>query len=73
MSISDKPTSEKRAAHRKRFLKGTKVNRSVIHHYEKLVRETRGCFVEKTGADYRIAPTVGTSPLLIRYRAARVS
>lgn len=42
------------------------VDRSVVKKYEQLVESARGGFIIIKGADYRIAPPVGTSKLLAR-------
>ena len=42
------------------------MDRSVVKKYEDLIQSTRGGLVIVKGADYGIAPPVGTSKLLIR-------
>ena len=51
------------------FRKSKNVDRCVVLHYEQLVRDTEGFFTPQKGSNYRIAPAVGTSRLLIRSRA----
>jgi hypothetical protein len=40
------------------------VDACVVRNYERLLRETHGQLVIKRGADYHLAPPVGTSKLL---------
>jgi len=42
------------------------VDRSVVEKYERLVQSSRQGLIIVKGADYGIAPPVGTSKLLIR-------
>jgi hypothetical protein len=59
-------TSEKQKHSGKTFVRNKNVDRSVVRRYEELLRDTHGFIREKKGADYRIAPAVGTSRLLIK-------
>jgi hypothetical protein len=59
--------TSKRHKIRKPSLDGNpQVDRSVVEKYERLVQNSRQGVIIVKGADYGIAPPVGTSKLLIR-------
>jgi len=59
-------TSKSRKIQRPSLDGNPQVDRSVVEKYERLVQSSRRGIVIVKGADYGIAPPVGTSKLLMR-------
>lgn len=60
-------TSKTRKIRRPSVDGNPQVDRSVVEKYERLVQSSRQGIIIVKGADYGIAPPVGTSKLLIRF------